>query len=41
MKGVTSRRREGLGGEHVPFIDSLLQSGIPDDQVAIQVVFEY
>ena len=33
VKGVISRRREGLGGEHVPFIDNLLQSGVPDDQV--------
>ena len=35
VKGVISRRREGLGGEHVPFIDNLLQSGVPEDQVAI------
>jgi hypothetical protein len=33
VKGVIDRRREGLGGEHVPFIDNLLQSGVPDDQV--------
>ena len=33
VKGVIGRRREGLGGEHVPFIDNLLQSGVPDDQV--------
>ena len=33
VKGVIGRRREGLGGEHVPFIDNLLQSGVPEDQV--------
>ena len=36
VKGVISRRREGLGGEHVPFIDNLLQSGVPDEQVYLQ-----
>ena len=33
VKGAIRRRREGLGGEYVPFIDNLLQSGVPDDQV--------
>ena len=34
VKGVIDRRREGGGGEHVPFVDNLLQSGVPDDQVS-------
>ena len=33
VKRVISCRHEGLGGEHVPFIDSLLQSGVSDEQV--------
>ena len=33
MKRVISQRREGGGEEYVPFIDNLLQSGVPDDQV--------
>lgn len=33
VKGVINRRREGSSEEHVPFIDNLLQSGVPDDQV--------
>lgn len=33
VKGVIDRRREGASEEHVPFIDNLLQSGVPDDQV--------
>lgn len=33
VKGVIDRRREGGSEEHVPFIDNLLQSGVPDDQV--------
>jgi cytochrome P450 family 20 subfamily A len=38
VKGVIDRRREGLGGEHVPFIDNLLQSGVPDDQVVSDAI---
>ena len=33
VKDAISRRQQGIGGEHIPFIDSLLQSGVPDDQV--------
>lgn len=33
VKGVINRRREGASEEHVPFVDNLLQSGVPDDQV--------
>ena len=37
VKDVISRRREGsTGEEHVPFVDSLLQSGVPDDQVRMR-----
>ena len=32
-KAVIAQRREGGGEEHIPFIDNLLQSGVPDDQV--------
>ena len=37
VKGVISRRREGQGDEHVPFIDNLLQSGVPEDQASLVV----
>ena len=33
VKDAISRHQQGIGEEHVPFIDSLLQSGVPDDQV--------
>ena len=33
VKRVISQRREGGGEEYVPFIDNLLQSGVPDEQV--------
>ena len=32
VKSVIAQRREGGGDEHIPFIDNLLQSGVPDDQ---------
>ena len=34
VKGVIARRRKGQGDEHVPFIDNLLQSGVPEDQAS-------
>ena len=36
VKNVISRRKEGLGGDHVPFIDNLLQSGVSEDQVCYE-----
>ena len=33
VKAALTHRREGRGGEHVPFIDSLLQSGVSEEQV--------
>lgn len=38
VTGVINRRKEGLGGEHVPFIDNLLQSGVPEDQAVSDAV---
>ena len=32
VKVVIAQRREGGGEENIPFIDNLLQSGVPDDQ---------
>ena len=32
VKAVIAQRKEGGGDEHIPFIDNLLQSGVPDDQ---------
>ena len=32
MKRVLQQRREGEGEEHIPFIDNLLQSGVPEEQ---------
>ena len=34
VKEVINRRREGKGEEDVPFIDHLLQSGVPEDQAS-------
>lgn len=33
VKEVIRRRKEGLSKDHVPFLDTLLQSGVPDEQV--------
>jgi len=32
VKRVLQQRREGEGEEHIPFIDNLLQSGVPEEQ---------
>jgi len=30
---IVQARREGKGSEDLPFIDALLQSGVPEEQV--------
>ena len=37
VKRVLQQRREGEGEEHIPFIDNLLQSGVPEEQVCVHV----
>ena len=31
---IVQARREGKGAEELPFIDALLQSGVPEEQVS-------
>ena len=33
VRRIVQARREGQGGEELPFIDALLQSGVPEEQV--------
>ena len=35
IQRVITRRQNGEEGESVPFIDALLQSGVPDEQVSV------
>ena len=34
IQRVITKRRNGEGEESIPFIDALLQSGVPDEQVS-------
>ena len=38
IQKVITKRRNGEETERVPFIDALLQSGVPDEQVSNTVV---
>ena len=35
IQRVITKRHNGEGKESIPFIDGLLQSGVPDEQVSI------
>ena len=41
IQRVITKRRNGEEEETIPFIDALLQSGAPDEQVSITVVVIY
>ena len=34
VQRIVTKRRNGEGEESIPFIDGLLQSGVPDEQVS-------
>ena len=39
LQNIMDRRRSGKEKDDIPFIDSLLQSSVPDEQVIISCMF--